>query len=122
MASDDITSREPDPFVERLRSDAPEDALPGPSFEGFYTPSDRDGYGRLYFGRGAYIEFSLRDVVFHATVPEERSPVLGELATAIRLARGASIVYSRERVTDAFDVDPCRRPDSFASCPFLSTF
>ena len=47
MASEDITSRGPDPFVEHLRSDAPEDQ-PGPSFEGFYTPSEHEGYGRLY--------------------------------------------------------------------------
>jgi hypothetical protein len=121
MASDDITSRGPDPFVKRLRSDAPED-LPGPSFEGFYTPSDHEGYGRLYLQRDAYIEFSLEDVVFHATIPEEQSPVLGERATAIRLARGASVVYSRELVTDEFDVDPRRLPERFKRCPGLSTF
>jgi hypothetical protein len=105
MASEDITSREPDPFAESL-SDTTAGKLPGPSLVGFFAPSvDKEGYGRLYLARGIYIEFALTDVAAHTTVAKEQSPVYGQQATAIRFSRDAELVYRQEEITEQFTID-----------------
>ncbi|MFN2484414.1 MAG: hypothetical protein ABR509_05685 [Candidatus Limnocylindria bacterium] len=107
MASEDISSREPDPLAERLRSgdalkaDLPQ--LPGPTVMGFFTRGD-DDLLRLYVYAGTYIEFKADAVYDWAEVPPERSPVLGEKATAIRFKPEARVSYKREESGEHFDL------------------
>jgi len=59
---------------------------------------------RLFLGVGRYVEFKAEDVVEHADVPWDQSPVLGEKATAIRLQPEARVNYIREEAGEQFDL------------------
>jgi hypothetical protein len=105
MSVDDISARKPDPLAERLQQDT-EDAVGslGPTVVGFFAHGPEPGYERIYFASGAYLQFQTQHVLTHADVPADRSPVLGERATAVRLRPDAPVEYVRNKSDDHFDL------------------
>jgi hypothetical protein len=102
--------RPQDLYVTRNRPDPGQRPGSPRILQGLWGESDRPGYRRLYFTRAldVYAEFLADDVLSASDVGPERSPVLGEPATRVRLRGDALVDITRERRAETlspFDID-----------------
>jgi hypothetical protein len=98
------------PLVDRMKPDPAQVAKKVVTLVGLPGKSDRSGYQRLYLtGKlDYYAEFLVSAMVHSATVPPEQSPIAGQEATSVSLARDATIHYvwaSTAQPIDEFDLD-----------------
>ena len=99
-----------DPFVERVRPDPSQPAVPTRALVGFLGNSNREGYRRLYFSHELdyYAEFRTEDVIYREKTSIDELPDLELEASVVAIRKDATIEYtwvSTPSSLDEFDLD-----------------
>jgi hypothetical protein len=98
------------PLVERLKPDPSQPPLKTIDLVGLPGRSDRAGFQRLYLTTKLdyFAEFQTSDLLHAEAVPADQSPLSGQEATRVSVARNATIYYTSARSAqpvDEFDLD-----------------
>jgi hypothetical protein len=98
------------PHVERLKAQPDQPARKTVVLVGLPGKSDRPGYQRLYLTSKLdfYAEFQVSDMVHAESVAADQSPIAGQEATRVTIARDTTIHYiwaTTSQPIDEFDLD-----------------
>src|SRR5271170_3548838 len=96
MAARDTPKELPQhPLVDRMKPDPGQVATKLVTLVGLPGKSDRASYQRLYLTAKLdyYAEFQISAMMHTETVPADQSPIAGQEATSVSLARDAAIQY-----------------------------
>lgn len=98
------------PLVDRLKPDPAKPARKIVALIGLPGRSDRPGFQRLYLSAKLdyYAEFASADLIHSQPVPADASPIPGQEATHVTIARDATIHYvwaATPSALDEFDLD-----------------
>jgi hypothetical protein len=111
MAARDTPKELPQhPLVDRMKPDPGQVATKLVTLVGLPGKSDRASYQRLYLTAKLdyYAEFQISAMMHTETVPADQSPIAGQEATSVSLARDAAIQYiwaTSVQPIDEFDLD-----------------